>query len=57
MFEEAGFEIVEEISYLNKKTTLFYDILTPLAAPAVITKNFTKQLVFFPSFRRFYSGL
>lgn len=56
-FEEAGFRVVEERNYISQRMTFLYDILTPIALPAMISKRILGRWIAFPALRKLYCGI
>jgi SAM-dependent methyltransferase len=50
--QDAGFEVVEAYTFAPMRTCLLNTILTPLAAPAKLTKMITNQWSLWPALRR-----
>ena len=55
-FEEAGFRVVEEQTYITKNLTLLYDVLTPIAVPAMVSKKLLDRWIVLPGLRKLYVG-
>lgn len=51
LFEQAGFEVEVERPYVPTNTSTIYDVLTPLALPALIAKKIFKRWLLLPGLR------
>ncbi|MEM5493302.1 class I SAM-dependent methyltransferase [Hoeflea sp. AS16] len=53
LFEQAGFEVEVERPYVPVNTSTLYDLLTPLALPALIAKKLFRRWLLLPALRPF----
>lgn len=51
MFEQAGFEVEVERPYVPRNISTLYDLLTPLALPALIAKKLFRRWLLLPGLR------
>lgn len=56
LFENAGFQVVEERKYASPDFSSFYDMLVPLAVPSLLARKTIASWFFFPELRKKYSG-
>jgi SAM-dependent methyltransferase len=52
LFSQAGFEVVEEHTYIPESLSTLYDLLTPMALPSFFSKTLLNRWFFIPGFRR-----
>lgn len=52
LFEQAGFQVVEQKLYAPPNMTTMLDLLTPLSGPAMVSKKFLSRWIALPSVRR-----
>ena len=57
LFEQAGFRLVEQKLYAPANMTTLLDLLTPLAASAMVSKKLASRWIAIPSLRRLASPL
>ena len=55
IFNEAGFEVVQEHLYGSPNFSSFYDLLVPFALPSLIAKKTVGRWFFFPFLRKIFS--
>lgn len=57
VFAEAGFEVEIERAYVPKNLSTLYDLLTPLALPALIAKKRFRRWLLVPALRPFVAPI
>jgi SAM-dependent methyltransferase len=57
IFAEAGFEVVSHRAYVPRDLSTFYDVLTAIALPSLVSKKLLNRWVAWPSMRKIYAGL
>ena len=57
LFEQAGFRLIEQQLYAPDNMTTLLDLLTPFAAPAMLSKKFMSRWIAIPSLRRLATPL
>jgi SAM-dependent methyltransferase len=57
LFNAADFEIAEESAYVSRNLSTFYDLLTVLAIPSLVSKKLVNRWIVWPRLRRTTAGL
>lgn len=57
VFEQAGFDVEIERPYVPKNLSTLYDLMTPLALPALIAKKKLRRWLLVPSLRPFVAPI
>jgi SAM-dependent methyltransferase len=55
LFNECGWQIVQQQQYNPKATCLMFDFLVPLSLPSFVARRFLHRWFLFPSLRRWYA--